>query len=192
MKRALSACSAAVLACAVLAGCDRSKPAVAASAPMPDAAADRCAGLPPLAEGALDLAEAAILDGGASRVVLDPFGCRVYRLAAADGGTVRLEFQLEPGRVTYAHELSAREVHDFIDREGDGIFERELVEIHDDAGWVSSSELDRDDAGLRRVRDERATRTTRRTVREVWADGGWVVTSDIVGPRKPSVVPITR
>ena len=182
---------AIALACVVLAGCERSKPVIVAAAPVPAAPVDRCAGLAPLAEDALDLAEAAIIDGGAKRVVLDPLGCRVYRLAAADGGTVRLELELGPGRVTYARDVSARVTHDFIDGDGDGVFERELLEMRDESGWLSSSQVDRDDAGLRRVRDERVTRTTRRTVREAWADGGWVVTSDIIGPRKPSVVPIT-
>jgi hypothetical protein len=190
---------AVALACAALPGCERSKPATPEARPvkpmpikpMPTQPVDRCARVPALAEDALDLAEAAIIDGGVKRVELDSLGCRVYRFAASDGGTVRLEL-VQRGRVTYAREVSARDTHDFVDGDGDGVFERELFETRDDAGWLSNGQLDRDDAGLRRVREERVTRTTKRTLRETWADGGWVVTSDAVGPKKPGVVPITR
>lgn len=172
-----------------LAACERSKPAPPAP-PAPANAVDRCAGLPPLGEDDLDLAEAAIIDGGTRRVVLDPQGCRVYQLIANDGGSLRLQFQLAPGRVTYVRELSPALTLDFFDADSDGVFERELFEARDDAGVLTSGELDRDDAGMRRIHHERLSKTMRRTIRETWADGGWVVVSDVVEPRKPRILPI--
>ena len=144
-----------------------------------------CEPPPLLPEDALDRAEAALLDGGQSELALDDAGCRTYRVAGRDGGTVRLELHGARGRPTYARELGAAVTLDFFDADGDGVFERELFEERDDAGWVRRGQLVRGDAGLRRYREERAGPYTRRVVREVWGDGGWVIESDAVEPRKP-------
>ncbi len=168
---------AALLACAAC-----RKPA---QAPAPRAAPAACA---PLGEDTLDLAEAALLDGGADTLSLDDAGCRTYRVAWRDGGAARLELR-QRGTLTYAREVAPGEVLDLIDADGDGVFERELFEKRDDAGRVAWSTTERRDAGVLRVREERVRLGLNRTVRERWVDGGWFVDSDSLGPSKPRLGP---
>lgn len=167
---------AVLFACAA---CRRPAPAPAPAAPA------ACA---PMGEDTLDLAEAALLDGGADVLALDDAGCRTFRVAWRDGGAARLELR-QRGTLTYVREVARGEVLDFIDADGDGVFERELEERRDESGLVAWSTTERGDAGVHRVREERVRSGLNRTVREHWVDGGWVVDSESLGPSKPRLPP---
>ena len=175
-----------VTALLALAGCKQPE--------TPDAGL-RCPWPARTSEEELSAAEAA-LDRGESRVVLD--ACRAMRAGPTDGGFRRYELEVvrvvaqAPVRVVpYARELAEGYERGFFDADGDGVFERELLERQDPSGWLERETLTRDDAGTRRVRELAERMGQKRTVRERLVDGAWRVESDTLGSAKPRVVPIT-
>ncbi len=181
------------LALGLLAACPSAPSTAEKAAP----SAPRCPLEPALVEAdTFDRAEDA-LKAGAAVVSFDASGCRVLRAVARDAGLLVFQLETRSGAaaaawVSYRRELGPSHGHTWLDRDGDGAFETELIDAWSDAGWTTAERIDRPDGGpWLRVREERV-RFSLRTLRQAWLDGGWVTTEDVVGPARPEVVPIAR
>lgn len=178
-----------------LAACRPAPPAVPAEPPKDWSA---CLNAPPQESQVFDDAELAI-ERGASEVRMDARGCRVLRRLPSPSDVRRTGLEAVVARdggalpaLVYVRDVGVDFTRDRIDAQGDGVFEVELYERNTDAGWQESEQVKTGPEGRRRIHESRLSDYLKRTVRDRWVDGGWVIESDVTEPIKPQVVPIRR